>query len=139
MITFITAATLAQRDLRATMLAGFRIFVKRLLSQRFRKTFWPLEDIRKPALMRALFPARRNVFRARTLVYQDARAAARCGQYGDGFAHYLDLLDRAGMLCGIQKYDAKEVRRRKSSPRFMVYDTSLMTASSGIEKSEIFG
>ena len=42
-ITFITAATLAQRDLRATMLAGFRIFVKRLLSQRFRKTFWPLK------------------------------------------------------------------------------------------------
>ena len=54
-------------------------------------------------------------------------------------AHYLDLLDKAGMLCGIQKYDAKEARRRKSSPRFMVYDTSLMTASSGIEKSRYLG
>ena len=54
-------------------------------------------------------------------------------------AHYLDLLDKAGMLCGIQKYDVRAVKRRKSSPRFMVYDTSLMTASSGIEKSRYLG
>ena len=97
-----------------------------------------LEDIRKPALMRALFRL------GATYSAQELSYTKMLGQLQDAgntvtVAHYLDLLDRAGMLCGIQKYDAKEVRRRKSSPRFMVYDTSLMTASSGIEKSRYLG
>ena len=47
-------------------------------------------------------------------------------------AHYLGLLGKAGMLCGLPKYDPKPVTRRKSSPRLMVFDTALMTAPSGI-------
>lgn len=46
-------------------------------------------------------------------------------------AHYLDLLDGAGLLCGLQKYDLKLVRKKASSPRRMVYDTALMTATYG--------
>lgn len=42
-------------------------------------------------------------------------------------AHYLDLLGKAGMLCGLPKFE-KELTKRRSSPRLMVYDTSLMTA-----------
>ena len=49
-------------------------------------------------------------------------------------AHYLDLLGKSGILCGIQKYDKKAITRKKSSPRLMVFDTSLMTAVSGIAK-----
>ena len=97
-----------------------------------------LEDIRKPALMGALFRL------GATYSAQELSYTKMLGQLQDTgntvtVAHYLDLLDKAGMLCGIQKYDAKEVRRRKSSPHFMVYDTSLMTASSGIEKSRYLG
>jgi predicted AAA+ superfamily ATPase len=41
-------------------------------------------------------------------------------------AHYLDLLSKAGILTGLEKYSDKLVRAKRSSPRFMAYDTSLM-------------
>ena len=43
-------------------------------------------------------------------------------------AHYLDLLSGAGMLSGLQKFDAKQLRTRKSSPRLMAHDPALMTS-----------
>jgi predicted AAA+ superfamily ATPase len=46
-------------------------------------------------------------------------------------AHYLDLLGKANMLTGLQNYSKNQIRARKSSPRFMVYDTSLMTYADG--------
>ena len=45
-------------------------------------------------------------------------------------ASYLDLLDKAGMIAALPKHHAKELERRRSSPRLMVYDTSLMCAIS---------
>lgn len=54
-------------------------------------------------------------------------------------AHYLTLLNKAGVLCGIEKYNSKPVERKKSSPRLMVYDTSLMTAVSGRAKELLLG
>lgn len=50
-------------------------------------------------------------------------------------AHYLDLLGKAGVLCALPKYDDKPVTRRKGSPRLMVYDTSLMTATDGLGRA----
>ena len=42
-------------------------------------------------------------------------------------AHYLELLDKANVLTVLQNYSGSRIRTCKSSPRFMVYDTSLMT------------
>lgn len=86
-------------------------------------------DVRKPALMRSLFSLGAQLS-AQELSYNKI-----LGQLSDAgntttLAHYLTLLDKAGMVRGLEKYHPKEVTRRKSSPRFMVYDTSLMTASS---------
>ena len=47
-------------------------------------------------------------------------------------AHYLELLAGAGMLTGLQKYAGAAVRRRGSSPKLQVLNTSLMTAGSGL-------
>ena len=46
-------------------------------------------------------------------------------------AHYLELLGKANMLTGLQNYSGSKTRTRKSSPRFMVYDTSLLTYADG--------
>ena len=46
-------------------------------------------------------------------------------------AHYLELLSKANMLTGLQNYSGSKVRTRKSSPRFMVYDTALLTYADG--------
>ena len=54
-------------------------------------------------------------------------------------AHYLTLLDKAGVLSGLEKYHPKEIERRRSSPRLMVYDTALMTAVSGRPKDLLLG
>ncbi len=48
----------------------------------------------------------------------------------DNHAH-LDLLSHAGLMCGLQKYDAKAIRTKASSPRLAVYDTALMSATYG--------
>jgi predicted AAA+ superfamily ATPase len=43
-------------------------------------------------------------------------------------SRYLDLLERAGLLRGLLKYSAHEVRRRRSPPKFQVFNTSFVTA-----------
>ena len=52
-------------------------------------------------------------------------------------AHYLDLLSKANMLTGLQNYSGNQIRTRKSSPRFMVYDTSLMTYADGANRRRL--
>ena len=84
-----------------------------------------LESIRKPTLMRALF------YVGAAYSGQELSYVKLLGQLQDAgntvtLAHYLELLERAGMLCGLEKFTHEKVRQRKSSPRFMVYDTSLM-------------
>jgi predicted AAA+ superfamily ATPase len=44
-------------------------------------------------------------------------------------AHYLDLLQSAGLLAGLSKYAGQRVRQRASSPKFIVLNTALMSAS----------
>ena len=54
-------------------------------------------------------------------------------------AHYLELLDKAGMIAALSKYHAKELERRKSSPRLMVYNTALMCAPSDKGRDRLMG
>lgn len=41
-------------------------------------------------------------------------------------AHYLDLLEGAGMVCGLPKYMGQVVRQRASSPKLQVFNNALM-------------
>lgn len=91
------------------------------------------EDVRKPALMRALFNLGAS-FSSQELSYNKMLGQLQDVGNTTTLAHYLTLLDKAGVLCGLEKYHPKAVVRKKSSPRFMVYDTALMTASSGRAK-----
>ena len=93
-----------------------------------------LEEVRKPALMARLFHLGAP-YSAQELSYRKI-----LGQLDDAgntttIAHYLELLDAAGLLCGLQKYDPKILRERASSPRLLVYDTALMTATYGRYRS----
>ena len=84
-----------------------------------------MEDIRKPALMRALFELG-SQYSAQELSYRKILGQLDDKGNTDTVKHYLDLLSGAGMMTGLQKYDDKQVRSRVSSPRLMVHDTSLM-------------
>ena len=90
-----------------------------------------MEEIRKPALMRALF------YLGATHSAQELAYTKIQGQLADAgntvtLAHYLGLLEHAGMLRGLEKFAFNKVRQRKSAPRFMVFDTSLMVLAADI-------
>jgi hypothetical protein len=92
-----------------------------------------MEEIRKPALLRSLF------ILGSGYSAQELSFTKMLGQLQDTgntvtLAHYLELLSKAGMLAGLQNYSGSQIRTRKSSPRFMVYDTSLMTYADGTNR-----
>ena len=93
------------------------------------------EDVRKPALMRALFDLGAR-FSAQELSYTKMLGRLQDAGNTTTLAHYLTLLDKAGVLRGLEKYHPKALVSRKSSPRLMVYDTGLMVAASG-RRSEL--
>ena len=97
-----------------------------------------LEDVRKPALMRTIFRLG-SVYSAQELSYNKMLGQLQDAGNTVTIAHYLDLLDKAGMIAALPKFDAKELTRRRSSPRLMVYDTALMSAVSGKGRNRILG
>jgi predicted AAA+ superfamily ATPase len=52
-------------------------------------------------------------------------------------AHYLELLAKADLLTGLQNYAGNKLRARKSSPRLMVFDISLMTYADGTNRRRL--
>lgn len=46
-------------------------------------------------------------------------------------ANYLNLLDSAGMLCGIEKFSLEKIRRKASSPKWQVHNNALLSVLSG--------
>ena len=88
-----------------------------------------LAPVLKPALLRRVFDLARR-YSGRILSYQKM-----LGQLDDAgntttLAHYLELLEGAGMVCGLQKYAGQAVRQRASSPKLQVFNTALMGAAS---------
>ena len=49
-------------------------------------------------------------------------------------SHYLDLLNTAGLLGGLEKFVRDKIRQRSSSPKFQVYNNALTSA----QQSETF-
>ena len=45
-------------------------------------------------------------------------------------AHYLELLNTAGLLAGIEKYSGNLIYKRSSSTKFQVHKTALISAQS---------
>jgi predicted AAA+ superfamily ATPase len=89
----------------------------------------------KPALLRRLFELGCR-YSGQVLSYTKMLGQLQDAGNATTLAHYLDLLDGAGMLTGLQKYAGKAVRQRGSSPKLQVLNTALMTAQSGLSPDE---
>ncbi len=90
-----------------------------------------MKRIDKPALLRQLF------YLGASYSGQILSLNKMMGQLQDAgntttLSHYTDLLDKAGMLKGLQKYASQQFRQRNSSPKFIVYDTAFLTVQLGI-------
>jgi predicted AAA+ superfamily ATPase len=97
-----------------------------------------LQPIQKPALLRQLFrlgcdySSQELSFRQMTRQLEDAGSTVT-------LAHYLELLSGAGMLTGLEKFSGTKVVQRSSSPKLLVMNTALMSASLGKTFDELRG
>ncbi|MBN2125480.1 MAG: ATP-binding protein [Deltaproteobacteria bacterium] len=86
----------------------------------------------KPALLRRLFQLG-CTYSGQVLAYQKMLGQLQDAGNTTTLAQYLDLLENAGMLMGLQKYAGQQVRQRASSPKLQVLNAGLMTAQSPVD------
>ena len=90
----------------------------------------------KPALLRRLFQLGCN-YSGQVLSYQKMLGQLQDAGNTTTLAHYLNLLKSAGLLTGLSKYAGQSVRQRASSPKFIVLNTALMSASGHHKMDEL--
>ncbi|MBZ0150129.1 MAG: ATP-binding protein [Planctomycetes bacterium] len=90
-----------------------------------------LVRVDKPALLRRVFELA-CLYSARELSFNKMLGQLQDAGNTVTVAHYVQLLDAAGMVAGLTKYAGDAARRRASSPKFQVHDQGLMTALEGL-------
>jgi hypothetical protein len=86
-----------------------------------------LHRVEKPALLRQLFLLGCR-YSSQILSYNKMLGQLQDAGNTTTLAHYLKLLEGAGMLAGLEKYSASGVREKGSSPKPQVLNTALLTA-----------
>ena len=94
-----------------------------------------LTRVDKPALLRQLFHLGCE-YSGQIMSYQKMLGQLQDAGNTTTLAHYLNLLESAGMLTGLQKFSGSKVRQRGSMPKLLALNTALMTASSGFTFEE---
>jgi uncharacterized protein len=90
----------------------------------------------KPALMRRLFVLGCQ-FSGQILSFNKILGQLLDAGNTTTLSNYLNLLDTAGLLNGIEKYSPDLIRQRSSSPKFQVYNTALMSAQYDLAFQEV--
>ena len=85
----------------------------------------------KPALLRQLFRLACD-YSGQVLSYNKMLGQLQDAGNTTTLSHYLELLGGAGLVAGIPKYSGSKVRQRGSSPKLLVLNTALMSATSGV-------
>jgi predicted AAA+ superfamily ATPase len=94
-----------------------------------------LSRVDKPALLRRLFELSCR-YSSQILSYTKMLGQLQDAGNVTTLAHYLDLLEGAGMVRGLQKYAGGLARQRGSSPKLQVFNTALQTAPAGLTLKE---
>jgi len=92
--------------------------------------------VHKPALFRQLFYLACE-YSGQVVSYQKMVGQLQEAGNTTTLSHYLQLLDNAGLVCGMLKYAGQQVRTRSSSPKLMVHNTALMSALLGMHFSQV--
>jgi len=94
-----------------------------------------LQRIDKPALLRQLF----NVgcsYSGQILSYTKIVGQLQDAGNTTTLAHYLDLLEAAGMMAGLHKYAGQKIRQRASSPKFQTLNNAFITCQTELSFGE---
>lgn len=98
-----------------------------LIETSISKDILMLTRVDKPALLRKLFELG-CLYSGQILAYTKIVGQLQDAGNTTTIAHYLNLLNTAGLLAGIEKFSGSEIRQRSSSPKFQVYNTALITS-----------
>ena len=98
-----------------------------LIETSISKDILMLTRVDKPALLRKLFELG-CLYSGQILSYTKIVGQLQDAGNTTTLAHYLNLLDTAGLLGGIEKHTGEHLRKRSSSPKFQVHNTALLTA-----------
>ncbi len=95
-----------------------------------------LSRIDKPALLRNLFDLACS-WSGQILSYNKILGQLKDAGNTTTLAHYLKLLEGAGMIRGVEKFSPSAIRQRASIPKFQVFNMALMSASGSGRQKEI--
>lgn len=109
-----------------------RYIADSLVESTISKDILMLTRIEKPALLKRLFELG-CLYSGQILSYTKMLGQLQNAGNTVTLAHYLNLLDTAGLLTGIEKYSGSVPKQKSSSPKFLVQNTALL--SSGTEMS----
>lgn len=88
-----------------------------------------LTRVDKPALMKRLFEIG-SAYSGQVLSFTKVMGQLADAGNTTTLANYLELLNEAGLLGGLEKFSPNLVRNRSSSPKFMVHNTAIMSGIS---------
>lgn len=103
-----------------------------------------LARIDKPVLLRNLFDLACS-WSGQVLSYNKILGQLKDAGNTTTLAHYLKLLEGAGMIKGLEKFSPSIIRQRAASPKFQVFNMALMSALSPnrhkevLDQPEIYG
>lgn len=100
-----------------------------LLETSISKDILMLTRVDKPALMKRLFEIG-SLYSGQVLSFTKVMGQLADAGNTTTLANYLELLNEAGLLSGLEKYSPNLVRKRSSSPKFMVHNTAIMSGLS---------
>jgi hypothetical protein len=104
-----------------------RYIVDALIEPSILRDILSLTRVDKPALLRRLFELG-CMYSGQILAFNKILGQLLDAGNVTTLAHYLRLLDSAGLLGGLEKFSEKAIRQRQSSPKFQVHNTALLSA-----------
>lgn len=106
-----------------------------LIEPNIERDILSMTRVNKPALLKRAFELGSN-YSGQILSYTKMQGQLQDAGNTTTLAHYLDLLSNAGLLTGLSKYAGQQHRRRGSSPKLNVLNTSFMAVNSGYSFEE---
>jgi uncharacterized protein len=98
-----------------------------LIETTLSKDILMMTRVDKPALMKQLFELGCE-YSGQILSYNKMLGQLHDAGNTTTLSHYLNLLDTAGLLAGLEKFSPNKIRQRASSPKLQVHNTALISA-----------
>ncbi len=106
-----------------------------LIEPHLERDLLAMTRVDKPALLKKLFELGAS-YSGQILSYNKMLGQLQDAGNTTTLARYADLLSTAGLLAGLPKHSGSAHRRRGSSPKLNVYNTALMSVTSGYTFAE---